>query len=285
MHLAIIALFGLMFAAVPVAASADGDTLSRISETNSITIAYSPDSLPISYEDDSGSAAGYSVELCRRIVAHLKENLGLDTLKTNWIKGNTPERLKAVADGRADMECGTTTVTLDRQEKVDFSNFIFVESGGVLVKADAGIERLVHLDGKKVAVVPETTTDKRLRKAMTVNAVTAEMVPISDAGEGMAKLEAGEVDAFAGDRLVLVGQASASELKDNLGMVMEEFSLDPYAFALPRGDSDFRLEVNRALAKIYRGDDIGRIFSKSFGPNATPAELLQVVYLFYGFAD
>ncbi len=285
MRLAKSALFCLILAVAPLSAMAGGDTLSRISESKSITIAYSPDSLPISYQDESGSAAGYSVELCRRIVAHLKETLALDTLKTNWIKGNTPERLQAVADGRADMECGTTTVTLARQEMVDFSNFVFVESGGVLVKADAGIERLVHLEGKKVAVVPDTTTDKRLRKALGVNAVTAEMVPISDAGEGMARLEKGEVDAFAGDRLVLVGQANASELRDNLGMVMEEFSLDPYAFSLPRGDADFRLEVNTALAKIYRSDEIGRIFSKSFGPNAAPADLLQVVYLFYGFAD
>lgn len=278
-------LLACLLCAVPVISLGAGDALSNIRNSKSITIAYSPDSLPMSYADQTGSPAGYSVELCRRVVAHLKERLGLDELKTNWIKGNTPERLEAVASGKAHLECGTTTVTLDRQEKVDFSNFVFIETGGILVRNDAGIERLTHLEGRKIAVVADTTTDKRLRKALAVNAVSAQIVPIGEASEGMRLMEKGEVDAFAGDRLVLVGQAGASELRDDLGMVTEEFSFDPYAFALPRGDADFRLEVNRALAALYRSDDIGNIFIKSFGANAVPGDLLKVVYLLYGFAD
>ena len=268
-----------------VGAAAATDTLDRIRQSGEITLAYSPDSLPVSYTDANGSPTGYSVEICRRIVAHLKEVLGLEELKASWITGNTPERLQAVAAGKADLECGTTTVTLDRQEEVDFSNFVFVESGGILVRADAGIERLTHLEGKKIAVTPGTTTEKRLRRELDKNAISSEFVSIMDAGEGMVLLEKGDVDAVAGDRLVLVGRASGSDLRDKLALMKDQFSFDPYAFALPRGDAAFRLEINRALAALYRSDEIAKIFRQSFGTSVQPGELVVAIYLLYGFAD
>lgn len=274
-----------LLASVPGLAAGAPDTLAEIKRTGTITIAYSPGSLPFSFKDEAGKPAGYSVDICRRIVAGLQAKLKVSALKTRWIAGNTPGRLKVVAEGKADIECGTTTVTLSRQEKVDFSNFVFVELGGVLVKSDAGIERLTHLDDKKIAVVPGTTTEKRLKRALLGKLVQAEFVPIEEAGEGMKLLDAGEVEAYAGDRLVLMGQAAASRDRENLSMLTEQFSIDPYAFALPRGDSDFRLAVNEGLAHLYRTGEIEKIFVEWFGPKAEPSTLLRAVYFLYGFAD
>ena len=274
-----------ILASVPSLAAGAPDTLAKIKRTGTITIAYSPAALPFSFKDKAGKPAGYSVDICRRIVAGLQAQLEIAELNTRWLAGNTPGRLKLVAEGKADIECGTTTVTLARQEKVDFSNFVFVELGGVLVKSDKEIERLTHLADKKVAVIPGTTTEKRLKRTLLGQLVRAKFVPIEDAAQGMKLLDAGKVDAYAGDRLVLIGQAGESKNRENLSMLTEQFSIDPYAFALPRGDSDFRLVVNEGLAYLYRTGEIERIFSEWFGPKAEPSTLLRAVYFLYGFAD
>ncbi len=272
-------------ASVPALAVGAPDTLAKIKRTGTITIAYSPGSLPFSFKDEAGKPAGYSVDICRRIVAGLQSQLGVEALKTRWVAGNTPGRLQVVAEGKADIECGTTTVTLSRQKKVDFSNFVFVELGGVLVKSDKGIERLTHLADKKIAVIPGTTTEKRLKRTLLGQLVRAKFVSIDEAAEGMKLLDAGKVDAYAGDRLVLIGQAAASKDRDNLAMLTEQFSIDPYAFALPRGDANFRLAVNEGLAHLYRTKEIEKIFAEWFGPKAEPSTLLRAVFFLYGFAD
>lgn len=272
-------------AGAPVSGMGAPDTLAKIKQSGVVTIAYSPDSRPFSFKDEAGKPDGYSVDICRRIVAGLQAKLKVPSMKTRWVASNTPGRLTVVAEGRADIECGTTTVTLDRQEKVDFSNFIFVESGGVLVKSDAGMERLTHLDDKRIAVIPGTTTERRLKRALMGRLVNAEFVPIQEAAKGMKLLERGKVDAFAGDRLVLAAQAASSSKRDNLSMLTEQFSVDPYALALPRGDWNFRLAVNEGLAHLYRTGEIQKIFMESFGSKAEPSTLLQTVYFLYGFAD
>ncbi len=274
-----------LFVSVPAAAVGAPDTLAKIKRTGTITIAYSPSALPFSFKDKAGKPAGYSVDLCRRIVAGLQSKLKVPALKTRWIAGNTPGRLKVVSEGKADIECGTTTVTLSRQESVDFSNFVFVELGGVLVRSDAGIDRLTHLDERKIAVIPGTTTERRLKLSLLGQLVKADFVSIEEAGEGMKLLDAGKVDAFAGDRLVLMGQASKSRDRESLSMLTENFSVDPYAFALPRGDADFRLAVNEGLAHLYRTGEVEKIFADWFGPKAEPSTLLRSVYFLYGFPD
>ena len=274
-----------LFVSVPAAAVGAPDTLAKIKRTGTITIAYSPSALPFSFKDKAGKPAGYSVDLCRRIVAGLQSKLKVPALKTRWIAGNTPGRLKVVSEGKADIECGTTTVTLSRQESVDFSNFVFVELGGVLVRSDAGIDRLTHLDERKIAVIPGTTTERRLKLSLLGQLVKADFVSIEEAGEGMKLLDAGKVDAFAGDRLVLMGQASKSRDRESLSMLTENFSVDPYAFALPRGDADFRLAVNEGLAHLYRTGEVEKIFADWFGPKAEPSALLRSVYFLYGFPD
>jgi len=269
----------------PALATGAPDTLGKIKRTGVVTIAFSPDSRPFSFKDKRGKPAGYSVDICRRIVAGLQAELRVPALKTRWVAGNTPGRLNVIAEGKADIDCGTTTVTLSRQEEVAFSNFVFVELGGILVKSSAGIERLTHLDKKKVAVIPGTTTEKRLRRALMGRLVKAKFVPIKEARQGIKLLDSGKVDAYAGDRLVLLGQASSARNPKHLSMLTARFSVDPYAIALPRGDSDFRLAINEGLAHLYRTGEIEKIFREWFGPGAEPSVLLQAVYFLYGFAD
>ena len=259
--------------------------LDRVKETKTLTIAYSASSYPISFNDAAGQPRGYSVDLCRRIAASIQRDLGLETLDIRWVEGNTPRRLAAVANREADMECATTTMNLQRQEHVDFSNIVFIESGGVLVMADSGIRAIPDLAGKRVAVVPETTTERRLRDEFQKRLINGDLVPVRDAEDGRTRLMAGEVDALASDRMVLIGQVAATGTPRRFSILDTQFSIDPYAFAVARNDADFRLAVNRGLARIYRTGEIDRIFARWFGTDAEPTELLSTIFLLYGFSD
>lgn len=265
--------------------SAAVGVLDRIKATKTVSIAYSPHTYPISYKSESNEPRGYSVDLCRRIVASIKDGLGLDKLDIRWMEGNTPRRLAAVANGEVDMECGTTTINLQRQSQVDFSNIVFVESGGILVFEGAGIEELSDLADKRVAVIPSTTTEQRLRAVLQEQLISAQLVPVKDTKDGYVQMMAGGVDAVAGDRLVLVGQIAVSGNVKKFSILQEEFSIDPYAFALARNQADFRLAVNRGLARIYRTGEIERIFTRWFGEDASPTELLEAFFFIFGFSD
>lgn len=274
-----------LLAAAASPAAADTGALDRIKAAQAITVAYDPNAYPIAFKDADGAPRGYSVDLCRRIIAGVQRALDLDALEVAWIEGNTPKRVAAVANGEADLECGTTTMTLARQRQVDFANVVFVESGGILTKSDSGIRALEDLGGKRLGVVPQTTTERRLRPILKERLINAELRPIRNARDGREQLQAGELDAVAGDRLVLIGQVAAGGNAQDFAILDADFSVEPYAFAVPRNDADFRLVVNTALAQIYRTGEVDRIFERWFGESSEPTALLETVYFIYGFAD
>lgn len=256
------------------------NTLAKIKASRTITLAYATNAAPFSFDDEKAKKpTGYSIDLCEKVVAAIQKQLGLSELKIKWVPGTTPERLAMVADGKADMECGVTTVTLKRQEKVDFSNVTFVQAGGVLARADAGIKSARDMGGKKVAVVAGTTTEKRVVEALGRDKIMAEVVPFKERAEAFKALEEGKVQALAGDKIVLVGLVARDPGGGRFVLLAEDFSIEPYGFALRRGDPDFRLAVNRSLARTYGSGDIVAIFDRWFSP-FKPTDLLKALYLF-----
>ena len=275
--LAVIVAAGL--AAVGATAQTGPSPLGRIKAAKAINVAYSPDSLPFSFAGANGEPAGYSIDLCRRVIAQIGRAVGEPNLKVNWMAGSVAERLQMVATGRADLECANTTQTQLRLANVDFSNLIFVDAGGFLVKAGAPINQLADLGGKRIAVQRGTTTETRLNDALRRRLVNATVVAVADAGEGVAMLEAGSVDAYAGDKIKLVGLAVQAKAPAKLALLADELSFEPYAMALPRNESALRLEVNRALTQVYVGGDIEAIYAQWLGKLGRPSALLAVMYL------
>jgi ABC-type amino acid transport substrate-binding protein len=174
----------ILFAMLGIAAlSAHGalaqssvDTLAKIKQAKAINVAFSPDSLPFSISEANGEPAGYTIDLCKRAIAQIGRAVGEGNLKVNWIAGSVSERLQMVAAGRADLECANTTPTQSRLATVDFSNLIFVDSGGLLVKTGAPINATSDLTGKRVAVLKGTTTETRLNEALRRRLINASVV-------------------------------------------------------------------------------------------------------------
>jgi glutamate/aspartate transport system substrate-binding protein len=253
-------------------------TLKKIQASNTITLGYRDSSRPFSFVGDDGKPTGYSVELCTRIVASIAKQLALPNLRTKWVKVTVADRMKLVADGTVDLECGSTTASLSRQEEVDFSLLTFVDGGSLLVTDASGIHGISTLGGKRVAVIPGTTTEKSLAEALKKHGVNATVVPVKDHAEGVAALDNGTADAYASDRVILIGVGRTSKDPAKLSLIQEFFSYEPYGFILRRNDSAFRLAVNRALASLYRSRDIVPIYEKWFGSMTTAGPLIGVMY-------
>jgi ABC-type amino acid transport substrate-binding protein len=163
-------------------------------------------------------------------------------------------------------------------QTVDFSVPIFVDGGGVLVRAKKKPTRMADLKGKRVAVIGGTTTEQGLVRALNALAAPATLVPVTNSGEGMALLERGEVDGYAGDRIVLANLKLRAPNPNALTFVTGDFSYEPYGIALRRDDPDFKLAVNRALVGLYRSGDIDVIFQQWLGALGRPGTLLHAMF-------
>jgi glutamate/aspartate transport system substrate-binding protein len=260
------------------AIQAQADTLGQIRKSGEIRLGYRTDAPPMAYNDASGQPAGYSVELCRRIATAVKDELKLKDLKVAMVPLSNEERIDAIANNKADIECGSTTITLSRQKKVDFTSMTFVTGGSVLSLADSGIDTVAKLAGKSVAVVAATTSETALKAYLAKNLIDAKVVVVPNRDEAMKQLAARQVDAFAGDQIVQIGFVMQAE-RGTYKLTSDLFSYEPYAFVVRRNDADFRLVANRALAQIFRGEQINQIYAQSFGKvGLRPSPMLAAVY-------
>jgi ABC-type amino acid transport substrate-binding protein len=257
-----------------------GGTLDQIKKSGEIRIGYRTDAPPLSFNDSSGQAAGYSVELCKRIAAAVKDHLKLKEIKTTLVPLTSEDRLDAIINNRADIECGATTITLTRAEKVDFTLMTFVTGGGLLTLANSGVDSLASLAGKSVAVVAGTTSQAALQKYLQKNLIDAKVVVVPDRSAGMKQLQAKKVDAFASDQVVLIGEILSAPDPRAFSLGRDLFSFEPYGLVVRRNDADFRLVANRAIAQLYRSGQIEELFGRWFGEvGVQPTPVLQAMYL------
>ena len=270
--------------AAPVAAQTG--TLEKIRKAGAINMGYVEGSPPFSFLDENRQPQGYSVDLCREIANGIRTQLGLAKLETRWVALTLQDRLEAVRSGRVDIECSTTTWTLSRQAEVDFSLITFVDGGSILMRADDGLGRLSDFGGKRIAVITGTTTEKVLKSAIERRSIKAEVVNVRTRDAGLQLLEQRKVDGFASDRIVLIGLVLATPSSQGIYRLLDEdFSVEPYALALPRGDHDYRLAVNRVLARLYRTGDIETIYRRWLGKLGTPSLLLSAAYFIQGLPE
>ena len=257
-------------------AHAQEGRLAAIAGLKSIKVAHRTDATPFSFTTAFNEPVGYSVDLCKLVVDVMQRRLRLDALKIEWVPVTTRDRMEMVAAGKADLECGASTVTLSRMEQVDFSSIIFVESTGLLVKKDAGIASPKDLTGKKIAVIGGTTNETAVRNAFA--GTQTAIVAVGTRDEGVILLERGGVDALASDKLLLVGAEFANPRA--LTLLQDDLSIEPYALIIPRGDFSLRVAVNAALAEIFRSGEVVKIYDKWFGQKGLRrGPLLNAVYL------
>lgn len=274
------ALFLAFFAATAASAQTQVPANSRlkaITSTKIIKVAYRSDARPFSFLNDKNEPVGFTIDICKAVVKSIEQQFKLDQLKIEWVPVTVQTRFSAVASGKADMECGSSTVTLGRMKEVDFSSFVFVESTGLIVTKASNIRSFSDMTGNKIAVVSGTTNEQAIIAQVKQQKVAATIVSVKSGEEAVAMLESGNADGFASDKLLLVG--ARVQHPEALIMLPDDLSIEPYAISLPQGDWAFRLAVNTGLAQLFRSGEIIGIFKAWFdriGLQLGP--VLRVVY-------
>jgi ABC-type amino acid transport substrate-binding protein len=264
------------------AAPVPGSVISRIRETGRLTIGYRADARPFSFKDDAGNAAGYSIALCRKIADQAKADLQFPALMVRWVPVEGTSRFRALQDGQIDLLCGGDTVTLGRRAEVAFSIPIFPGGIAALVRSDTSARLRDVLEGRGQAfqpvwrasatrllqsrdfsVVTGTTAETWLAGRMNDLDIVAAVAPVNSYGNGVQRLVDRQSDVLFGERAILLDSVK----RRGRGLVVLDrlFTYEPLALALPRGDEDFRLLVDRALSKVYRSGEIGDLYTNAFG--------------------
>lgn len=269
----------LLLAAGTLPAQTLDGRLKQIAGTKTVTIAYRTDAIPFSYLDEKKQQAdGYSIDLCKRVVNLIGQQLKLPDIQVKWLPVTVQTRFDAITKGQADMECGSSTVTLSRLKQVDFSSFIFAESTGLLTKAAAGLRSLSDFSGKRISVIAGTTNESAIRTQLARLKVNATVIPFKSRDEAFAALVDDKADAYAADKLLLVGAVSRSK-DQKFFLLPDELSFEPYGIALPRGDAGLRQAVNAALSQIYGSGEIIQIYGRWFGQFGEPGQIQKVMFI------
>lgn len=261
-------------------------TLEKIKATKTIALGYRDSSVPFSYAGPTKEPMGYSVDLCTRVVEDLRRELKRPELQPKWVPVSVETRVRALANGTIDLECGSTTNTLSRQERVDFSLTTFITGASLLALAGSGVGE--QLGAIRIAVIPGTTTEQLVKSVMSgmgASAAEARVVVVKDHAEGMAAVADRRADVYVTDRAILMGLVTSSSNPRQFALLDRYLSYEPYALMLRRGDPEFRLAVNRTLARLYRTGEVLEIYRRWFGQWGDPSPLTLGMYAVEGLPE
>jgi len=246
--LPLLALTSLLFSSFASSLWA-GPVLERIRETGVITAGARRDAVPFAFVDSQGRWVGYSIDMLERIRRQAEKQLG-KPIQLKLVEATPEERFNLIQSNKIDIECASSTFTWARTQKVDFSVSYFADGTKILTRANSGLESADSLNGRAVGVIPNSTNEK----AIKVLQPGANLVSLQDQAEGVAKLETGEIEAFAGDGIVLEGLRQKLKNPQEWAIVPNfPYQYESYACLLPKDDSDWRNLVNYALIQYMEG--------------------------------
>ena len=238
-------------------------TLKKIKDKGEITIGHRESSVPFAFYNKQQKPIGYSMDLCERIVKRAEKELGVK-LKRKYYAVNPKTRIQLLANGTIDIECGSTTNNLTRQQQIDYAATTFITGTKLLVKKASGIKEVEDLKGKRIALAQGTTNEKAILKINADKKLGIKVVNVKDHAEGFLALDTGRVDAYSTDHILLYGLISKAKSPADFDVVGRFLSFDPYAIMVRRDDSAFRLVANSELSDLFRSGEINKIYEKWF---------------------
>jgi len=254
----------LFAVAIPAAAQETG-TLKKIRDTGEIVLGVRDASIPFSYADESGQSIGYSVDLCMRVVEHLKQVLKMPALKVRQQLVTSANRVPLVTNGTVDLECGSTVNNLERQKTVAFSVTTFIVNTKFIAKNSSGVQKVADLRGKTVSVTGGTNTMQKITALNKQMNLDLSIINGKDHAESFLLLTNDRVAAFSEDDILLAGLAATSQTPNGFHLISIDGMLaDPYALMMRRDDPQFKAVVDTALRELFASGDIQRIYDKWF---------------------
>lgn len=259
---ALLALAAAVHAAPPEGALTG--RLAHIRATGIVHVGYREQALPFSYLGAGGAPIGYSLDLCRAIVAAIADEVGRGDLAVEYVRVTPQDRIERVATGDVDLECGATTSTAARRARVAFSPVVFVTGTRLAVPRASGVRSVAALAGKRVAVVAGTSNEAAMRDVARLRRIAFTLVPFAGYPEALAALRDGAVAALAADEVLLRGARLRADAPRDFRIVGELLSLEPYGIVYPRDDPALADVVTRALGALAASREIAWIYDRWF---------------------
>ena len=260
--------FGLLVA--PAMAEQLTGTLKKIKDTGSITIGHRESSIPFSYLDDKQQPVGYAMDLCMKIVDAVKTELKMPNLKVKLQPVTSANRIPLMQNGTIDLECGSTTNSVSRQQQVAFGPTYFVINVTAAVKKNSGIRSLANLNGKTISTTSGTTSVPLLKKYEKTANVSVKEIYGKDHAESFLLLAQDRSSAFIMDDILLAGQIANSSNPGDFTILKESLRQEPYSMMLRKDDPPFKALVDKAIGGVMKSGEIDKIYAKWFNNPIPP---------------
>lgn len=255
---------GAASAAAPEWTDALSGRLKQIRQTGVIRLGYRENAIPFSYAGPDGKPVGYSLELCHAIVATITEDLGGRALVIEYVRVTAQDRVERVATGSVDLECGSTTNTAERRQRVAFSPVIFVTGTRLTVPRGSAIRSVEDLRGRPVAVVGGTTNEAAMRELDRLRGLALKFVVADDYRDALALVADGKAAALAADDVLVRGLLAESARTSEFRMVGEMLSYEPYGIMIPRDEPALADAVERTMRALAESREIVWIYNRWF---------------------
>jgi ABC-type amino acid transport substrate-binding protein len=264
--------------------AAAATTLEQIKSSNTIRLGYRENSIPFSFVGEDKQPRGFSIDLCKIVANDVARQLNIEKLDIQWVPVTAQSRFDALKNGTIDLECGNSTQTLSRRAEFDFSVMTFVDGAGLLFRKGEIPASSDHLAGQRIVVVSGTTTEKALESLGASAKLGAGLLRVADHDAALKALADNKASAYAADRTILITTALASGHAKEFELSHAQFTYEPYGLMMRR-DADFRLAVDRSLARLYRTGEVGPVLQRWFEPIGNPGELVKVMFLLNGLPE
>jgi glutamate/aspartate transport system substrate-binding protein len=248
-------------------------TLKKIKETGAITIGHRESSIPFSYLDDKQQPVGYAMELCGKVVDAVKAELKMPNLKVNLQPVTSGNRIPQLQAGNIDLECGSTTNSVERQKQVAFGPTYFVINVTAAVKKSSGIKQLADLGGKTISTTSGTTAVPLLKQYEKTKSADIKEIYGKDHAESFLLLSQDRTVAFVMDDILLAGLAAQSRSPKDYEISSVALSVEPYGIMVRKDDKAFKDVADRALAQVYKSGEINAIYAKWFTSPIPPKNI------------
>jgi glutamate/aspartate transport system substrate-binding protein len=240
-----------------------GPVIDRIKQSGRIVIAHRESSVPLSYVVN-GKPVGYAVDLCLKLADTVKKKLNLPRLDVGYVMVNGATRIPTIAEGKADLECGSTTNNAERRQKVAFTVPHYITGARYLVRADSPITELTGFEHKKLASTKGTTPLKAIEQANRERLLYINIVEAPDHGKAVEMVEKGEADGFAMDDVLLYGLRSERPDPNKLKVVGKFLTIEPLAIMLSKDDPEFKQIVDDEMKRLIHSHEAYAIYDKWF---------------------
>ena len=258
------AVAALSLAVQPVVAQELTGTLKKIKDSGTITIGHRDASPPFSYYDDKQQVVGYAMDLCYKIADAVKKELKLQKLDIKLNPVTSATRIPLMANGTIDLECGSTTNNLERQQQVGFTITHFVTANRFLSKKAGNLKTVDNLKGKTITSTSGTTNIKQITEIGAQKNLGLNIIPAKDHAEAFLMVETGRAAAFVMDDILLASLAANSKSPADYVISADALSVEPYGIMLPRGDAAYKKVVDAEMTRIYKSGEINAIYDKWF---------------------